>query len=119
MEYRATTAQWHADRSARWPKPAKLVVNLQLVRQDVLDASPKRIDSGDLVLMVVGLARSEPGTRWTASPADCKAWGRAPCAAACAGVGRQSRTCWTAPGSRGCCGRRMQHSDWEATHTMR
>ena len=26
-EYRATTAQWHADRSARRPKPAKLAVN--------------------------------------------------------------------------------------------
>ena len=26
-EYRATTAQWHADRSARRPKPAKLVMN--------------------------------------------------------------------------------------------
>ncbi|WP_162488319.1 hypothetical protein [Azospirillum lipoferum] len=32
-----------------------------LVRQEVLDAAPKRIDSGDLVLMVAGLARSEPG----------------------------------------------------------
>ena len=27
LDYRATTAQWHADRSARRPKPAKLVVN--------------------------------------------------------------------------------------------
>ena len=26
-EYRATTAQWHADQSARRPKPAKLAVN--------------------------------------------------------------------------------------------
>ncbi len=26
LEYRATTAQWHADRAARRPKPAKLVV---------------------------------------------------------------------------------------------
>lgn len=26
LEYRATTAQWHADRSARRPKPAKLVI---------------------------------------------------------------------------------------------
>ena len=26
-EYRATTAQWHADRSARRPKPAKLAIN--------------------------------------------------------------------------------------------
>jgi IS30 family transposase len=27
LEYRATTAQWHADRSARRPKPAKLAAN--------------------------------------------------------------------------------------------
>jgi transposase-like protein len=27
LEYRATTAQWHADRSLRRPKPAKLVAN--------------------------------------------------------------------------------------------
>src|SRR3954471_3769776 len=27
LEYRATTAQWHADRSARRPKPAKLAIN--------------------------------------------------------------------------------------------
>ena len=27
LEYRATTAQWHAERSARRPKPAKLAVN--------------------------------------------------------------------------------------------
>ena len=26
LDYRATTAQWHADRSARRPKPAKLAV---------------------------------------------------------------------------------------------
>ena len=30
--YRATTAQWHADRSARRPKPAKLAVNAALRR---------------------------------------------------------------------------------------
>jgi transposase len=30
LEYRATTAQWHADRSARRPKPAKLAVNARL-----------------------------------------------------------------------------------------
>jgi len=30
--YRATTAQWHADRAARRPKPAKLAVNAQLQR---------------------------------------------------------------------------------------
>jgi IS30 family transposase len=27
LEYRATTAQWHAERSARRPKPGKLVGN--------------------------------------------------------------------------------------------
>jgi IS30 family transposase len=32
LEYRATTAQWHADRSARRPKPAKLAVNAALRR---------------------------------------------------------------------------------------
>ena len=30
LEYRATTAQWHAERSARRPKPAKLAVNARL-----------------------------------------------------------------------------------------
>src|SRR5215217_4579193 len=32
LEYRATTARWHADRSARRPKPAKLAVNAALQR---------------------------------------------------------------------------------------
>jgi IS30 family transposase len=32
LEYRATTAQWHAERSARRPKPAKLVENKALHR---------------------------------------------------------------------------------------
>ena len=27
LEYRATTAQWHAERSARRPKPARLATN--------------------------------------------------------------------------------------------
>ena len=30
LDYRATTAQWHADRSARRPKPAKLMMNATL-----------------------------------------------------------------------------------------
>ena len=30
LEYRATTAQWHADRSARRPKPTKLALNTAL-----------------------------------------------------------------------------------------
>jgi IS30 family transposase len=36
FEYRATTAQWHADRAARRPKPAKLAVHAPL-RQYVQD----------------------------------------------------------------------------------
>ena len=32
LEYRAHTAQWHADRAARRPKPAKLVTNPALLR---------------------------------------------------------------------------------------
>jgi IS30 family transposase len=30
LEYRATTAQWHADRSARRPKPSRLALNMTL-----------------------------------------------------------------------------------------
>src|SRR5918998_2434898 len=30
LEYRATTAQWHAERAARRPKPAKLAINAPL-----------------------------------------------------------------------------------------
>jgi IS30 family transposase len=30
LEYRATTAQWHADRAARRPKPAKLAGHAKL-----------------------------------------------------------------------------------------
>jgi IS30 family transposase len=36
LEYRASTAQWHADRRGRRPKPAKLAVNVEL-RQYVQD----------------------------------------------------------------------------------
>src|SRR5207245_1923314 len=32
LDYRATTAQWHADRAARRPKPAKLATNTELQR---------------------------------------------------------------------------------------
>ena len=46
LEYRATTAQWHADRRARRPKPAKLAVNLELRRyvQDRLSGVVERPD---------------------------------------------------------------------------
>ena len=42
LEYRATTAQWHADRSARRPKPAKLAANARL-RDYVQDRLAGRI----------------------------------------------------------------------------
>ncbi len=50
-EYRATTAQWHADRSARRPKPAKLAVNpvLQNYVQDRLAGMIARPDGGPIV----------------------------------------------------------------------
>jgi IS30 family transposase len=32
LEYRATTAQWHADRAARRPKPTKLAAHAELQR---------------------------------------------------------------------------------------
>jgi IS30 family transposase len=46
FEYRATTAQWHADRRARRPKPAKLAVNPELRRyvQDRLAGVVQRPD---------------------------------------------------------------------------
>jgi IS30 family transposase len=46
LEYRASTAQWHADRRARRPKPAKLAVNAQLrgYVQDRLAGAVQRPD---------------------------------------------------------------------------
>ena len=48
LEYRASTAQWHADRRARRPKPAKLAVNAELRRyvQDRLSGAVQRPDGG-------------------------------------------------------------------------
>src|ERR1019366_443178 len=45
-DYRASTAQWHADLRARRPKPAKLAVNVLLRRyvQDRLSGAVKRPD---------------------------------------------------------------------------
>ena len=50
-EYRATTAQWHADQSARRPKPAKLAVNpiLRDYVQDRLAGMIARPDGAPLV----------------------------------------------------------------------
>jgi IS30 family transposase len=57
FEYRATTAQWHADRRARRPKPAKLAVNAELRRyvQDRLSGTVQRPG---------GIAVDGPEVRW-------------------------------------------------------
>jgi len=46
LEYRASTAQWHADQRGRRPKPAKLAVNAELRRyvQDRLSGAVERPD---------------------------------------------------------------------------
>jgi Helix-turn-helix domain len=62
LEYRASTAQWHADRRAQRPKPAKLAANPELRRyvQDRLSGSGKRPDRA---------AVEGPEVRWVgASP---------------------------------------------------
>jgi IS30 family transposase len=48
LTYRASTAQWHADRRARRPKPAKLAVNVELRRyvQDRLSGAVERPAGG-------------------------------------------------------------------------
>jgi IS30 family transposase len=48
LEYRASTAQWHADQRARRVKPAKLAVNAELRRyvQDRLSGAVQRVDGG-------------------------------------------------------------------------
>jgi len=57
LEYRATTAQWHADRRARRPKTAKLAANQQLRRyvQDRLAGAIARPD---------GISVLGPDVRW-------------------------------------------------------
>ena len=57
LEYRATTAQWHADQRARRPKPAKLAMNPQLRRyvQDRLSGAVQRPD---------GAAVDGPDVKW-------------------------------------------------------
>jgi IS30 family transposase len=59
LEYRASTAQWHADRRGRRPKPAKLAVNSELRRyvQDRLSGAVERPD---------GIAVAGPEVRWVA-----------------------------------------------------
>ncbi len=50
LEYRATTAQWHAERSARRPKPAKLAINEFLRRyvQDRLSGAIVSLDGAKI-----------------------------------------------------------------------
>ena len=57
FEYRASTAQWHADRRARRPKSARLAVNAELRRyvQDRLSGAVKRPD---------GIAVPGPTVSW-------------------------------------------------------
>jgi len=57
LTYRASTAQWHADRRARRPKLGKLAVNTKLRRyvQDRLSGSVKRPD---------GVAVAGPAVKW-------------------------------------------------------
>jgi IS30 family transposase len=57
LEYRASTAQWHADRRARRPRPAKLAVNTELRRyvQDRLSGAVQRPD---------GIAVAGPTVSW-------------------------------------------------------
>ncbi|HEX6679539.1 MAG TPA: IS30 family transposase [Gaiellaceae bacterium] len=57
FEYRATTAQWHSERRARRPKPAKLAVNRELRRyvQDRLAGLVERFD---------GIAVAGPEVKW-------------------------------------------------------
>src|ERR671931_1382931 len=57
MQYRATTAQWHADRRARRPKLAKLAAN-DALRQYVQDRLAGRVTAPD------GAAVPGPDVRW-------------------------------------------------------
>ncbi|WP_264658083.1 IS30 family transposase [Azospirillum canadense] len=73
LEYRATTAQWHADRSARRPKPAKLVVN------PVLRAYVQERLAGTVVAPN-GAAIPGPAVAWKArrhGPRQDRRWGKA------------------------------------------
>lgn len=73
LEYRATTAQWHADRAARRPKPAKLASNAAL-RRYVQDRLAGRI------LAPSGAAIRGPVVPWKGrrhGPRKHRRWARA------------------------------------------
>jgi IS30 family transposase len=57
LDYRATTAQWHAERAGRRPKPAKLAVNMAL-RTYVQDRL------AGLIVTPSGAAVSGPTVSW-------------------------------------------------------
>jgi IS30 family transposase len=57
LDYRATTAQWHADRAARRPKPVKLAVNVAL-RTYVQDRL------AGVVVTPKGIAIAGPSVSW-------------------------------------------------------
>jgi hypothetical protein len=57
FEYRASAAQWHADRRARRPKPAKLAAN-EALRRYVQERLAATITTPD------GAAVAGPGVRW-------------------------------------------------------
>src|SRR5512144_2661336 len=58
FEYRATTAQWHADRAACRPKPVKLAVNAKLQRY-----VQERL--AGVVIAPSGAVVRRPGAPWT------------------------------------------------------
>jgi IS30 family transposase len=73
LEYRATAAQWHADRSARRPKPAKLAVNAAL-RSYVQDRL------AGLIVAPNGAAVRGPVVTWKGrrhGPRQGRRWARA------------------------------------------
>ena len=73
LDYRATTAQWHADRSAKRPKPAKLATN-EALRRYVQDRLAGRISAPD------GTVIEGPRVVWNGrrhGPRQHRRWARA------------------------------------------
>ncbi|MEO1275983.1 MAG: IS30 family transposase [Pseudomonadota bacterium] len=73
FDYRATTAQWHADRAAQRPKPAKLATNDRL-RSYVQDRLAGRIATPE------GEEIAGPSVAWKgrrAGPRQARRWARA------------------------------------------
>src|SRR5437763_6941132 len=76
LTYRASTAQWHADRRGRRPKPAQLAANPELRRyvHDRLSGAVQRRDGSDV---------AGPGVRWVRRRSGRRndrrwEWGRLP-----------------------------------------